>query len=109
MRVAAVALLAGLAAPPAQAEEPRPPFPTYDIDGLCRAQANYSFAATLGDTTFERIFHACQVNASDARDCAASLWRFDPVKDLAECPRLAEGRYTRLARCLDGGGMRTAR
>ncbi len=85
-------------------------FPTYDIEKFCRTQAEYSYAATLGDSSFEGVYAMCKDREGEDRSEVLALWPKTPAKLAVECLGLADGRYSYLKRCVAGAReMRTAR
>lgn len=80
----------------------RPSFPSYDIQVFCKAQVSYSFAATLGDSSFDGVYAACVDRERENKTLAQGHWSNAAPKFALQCADLADGRYTYLARCLDG-------
>lgn len=100
----ALLLLSG----PAWAGEPA--FPEYDTAKICQAQAEYAYAATLGEARFDREQSACTLRERLSMVSAQALWLRVTDRDKAECLGLAEGRYGYLDRCLEGSrSLRAAR
>lgn len=94
----------------ASAQGADPAFPDYDIAKVCRVQANYAYAATLGDLDHDRELEACSARERENRSSAQALWPLVSAKDATACLGLAEGRYGYLTRCLDGSrSIRLAR
>ena len=102
----ALVVLALVALPvTAHAAESAPSFPAFDAEGYCRSQARYSYAATLGDSSFDGVLATCQAREDNAKASAAAVWPRVAAKAAAACIAVADGKYSWLARCLDQAGL----
>ena len=93
----------------ASAAEQPPAFPVFDLDGYCRSQARYSYAATLGDSSYVGVLQTCQDREGDAKVGASSIWPRVAPKVAAACIALADGKYSWLARCIDQSDRQVSR
>ena len=93
----------------AHAADAAPAFPAFDLDGYCQSQAKYSYAATLGDSSYIGVLQTCQDREGDARVSASSVWPRVAPKVAAECISVADGKYSWLARCLDQSDRQLSR
>ena len=108
MRALVVAALVALPVA-AHAADKAPAFPVFDLDGYCQSQAKYSYAATLGDSSYIGVLQTCQDREGDAKVSASSVWSRVAPKIAADCVALADGKYSWLARCLDQGDRQLSR
>ena len=75
-------------------------FPQFDTDMVCRAAAEYAFAATLGEADVDKEKDACRARERDSMVSAQALWLRVSETDKAECLGLARSNYGYLDRCL---------